>query len=308
MKKQTSFARIVATAVVVLFCTGAESAARSPGYLGVVVGPADEGGGLVVLQVAAGGPAAEAGIAPGDLIVAVNRRLTHDEEDLERILRHARPGERVSIRLQQKGQIRKATVTLDKRDEGETTPETPLATPDEHGKPAKTGAFVELLGLRAVRPTDRDLIRFRVPAQYRRGALVAEVRPGSTAGRAKITPGSLIVALDGRGVDSPAELIRRVRQAGSGRVVKLTFARDGRTWETGAELRAASKAGQPRPPGNPTGNSAQEPPAKAEIEMLRRRIEALEHRVQLLETKAGPQEPTPPGQDDEKPPVTRREF
>ncbi|HYD99975.1 MAG TPA: DegQ family serine endoprotease [Alphaproteobacteria bacterium] len=61
-----------------------------------------------------------------------------------------------------------------------------------------------------------------------RGALVAEVTPGSPAARAGLRQGDVIVGYQGQPVPSPRELTRSVAGTGIGTSAPLTFIRDGR--------------------------------------------------------------------------------
>lgn len=81
-----------------------------------------------------------------------------------------------------------------------------------------------------------DTARVRVPALGSLEALgvvpatvlVSEVSPGSAAEEAGLAPGDLILALDGRPVGSFASFAESVR-ASEGRVLRITYAREGRT-------------------------------------------------------------------------------
>jgi S1-C subfamily serine protease len=65
-------------------------------YLGVSVGTTTNGG-LVVTQVQAGGPAAQAGIQPGERITAVNGTATPDQATLADVLAGLAPGQQVAV-------------------------------------------------------------------------------------------------------------------------------------------------------------------------------------------------------------------
>jgi serine protease DegQ len=96
-------------------------------YLGVVPGPvtaetaaqldlpADAG--AIVVGVAEGGPADEAGIRPGDIIVAAAGEPVELVEDLYAILRRHRPGDRIEIEVLRDGDRRTLTATLGERPE-----------------------------------------------------------------------------------------------------------------------------------------------------------------------------------------------
>ena len=80
-------------------------------YLGVGVGEA--GVGLVVDSVAAGGPAAGAGIEVGDLIVSVDRHATPTAAVLSAVLAELKPGHNVPVGVSTQGGTKKTLhVTL----------------------------------------------------------------------------------------------------------------------------------------------------------------------------------------------------
>jgi serine protease Do len=60
-----------------------------------------------------------------------------------------------------------------------------------------------------------------------RGALVAEVSPGSPAARARVAPGDVIVGLQGEEINGPRDLTRRVAGTPPGTAVTLRVARGG---------------------------------------------------------------------------------
>jgi S1-C subfamily serine protease len=67
-------------------------------YLGVQIG--DSGGsGVVVVSVTPGGPAAKAGLKPGDVIVTLNGRGTPTVNDLTSVASELKPGTRVALEV-----------------------------------------------------------------------------------------------------------------------------------------------------------------------------------------------------------------
>jgi putative serine protease PepD len=82
-------------------------------YLGVRVATSVGGEGAVVAGVQKNSPADEAGLRPGELIVAVNHRPTPSADALATVLAELRPGQRVPVEVvDPDGEKRTVTVTL----------------------------------------------------------------------------------------------------------------------------------------------------------------------------------------------------
>jgi putative serine protease PepD len=71
------------------------------------------GGGVMVARVTSGGPAARAGINPGDIIVQIEGKPTPTTDVLVAVLANLKPGQRVAVKLvQPNGKKLTVTVTL----------------------------------------------------------------------------------------------------------------------------------------------------------------------------------------------------
>ncbi len=68
--------------------------------------------GVPVVSVVPGGPADQAGIQPGDIIVGAGGQTVRTASDLMAILRSKRPGDKLEIRVWRRGQEQTVTVTL----------------------------------------------------------------------------------------------------------------------------------------------------------------------------------------------------
>ena len=68
------------------------------GYLGVQIGDTN-GAGVLVQTVTPGGPAAKAGLVPGDLITSVGDQRTHTIDDLTSVLSELKPGQTVTLEV-----------------------------------------------------------------------------------------------------------------------------------------------------------------------------------------------------------------
>lgn len=97
------------------------------GFLGVVTGPIPEllsthlgvrnGEGVLVRSVMPDGPAAQAGIAANDIIITIDGKSALSAEEVSKIVRSHKPGDRINIGLIQEGKGADLAVTLGKRPE-----------------------------------------------------------------------------------------------------------------------------------------------------------------------------------------------
>jgi PDZ domain len=82
--------------------------------IGVQLDPSSGKDGVRVIAVSPGGPAAEAGIHPGDVIVAVNETAMTGEDasrQVVKIIRDAKPDSKLNVRVLRDGKPREFTVT-----------------------------------------------------------------------------------------------------------------------------------------------------------------------------------------------------
>lgn len=90
------------------------NAAFGRAIIGVQLDPSSGKDGVRVLAVSPGGPAAEAGIHPGDVIVAVNETAVTGEDASRRvvkIIRDVKPDSKLNLRVLRDGKPRDFTVT-----------------------------------------------------------------------------------------------------------------------------------------------------------------------------------------------------
>ena len=86
------------------------------GWLGVSTGPAGRGeSGALVIAVQRGGPAARAGIEPGDVIVRFGNRDIAEPEDVAGATLETEPGTRVPVEIARNGKRRTVDVALGTR-------------------------------------------------------------------------------------------------------------------------------------------------------------------------------------------------
>jgi S1-C subfamily serine protease len=90
----------------------------SRGYLGVGLQPVelpDHHKGLIVLSLENNGPAANAGVLIGDIVVALGGRAVAETEDLQSALEAHAPGKAIEVAVLRGGDSRKVTITVGER-------------------------------------------------------------------------------------------------------------------------------------------------------------------------------------------------
>jgi serine protease Do len=162
--------------------------------------------GVVLQSVEAGGPAARAGIQPGDVVVAVNGKPVKSGPDMVNPIAETPIGRQVRVSYLREQQPREATVTVDDRtkifgDRVSSAPRSPQRLPEALA-PAEVGLRVEELAAS----------RARRPDTYRndRGVIVAEVAPTSFGEDLGFLRGDLITEINHVAVTSVAEYRRAV--------------------------------------------------------------------------------------------------
>ena len=181
--------------------TFAEEQSRNP----IVLRSLGASYGVVLQSVEAGGPAAQAGIQPGDVVIAINGQPVKSGPDLVNPIAGTPLGGQVRVGYLRDGQPREATVTVDDRAKifhlASSAPPSPQRRPEVLA-PAEVGVRVEELAA----------VRARRPDAYRneRGVIVAEVAPTSFGEDLGFLRGDLITEVNRVSVASMADYRRAV--------------------------------------------------------------------------------------------------
>ena len=165
--------------------------------------------GVLVQSASEGGPAAEAGIRQGDVILAVEGQPVDRAGDLQQEVAERSPGEEVTVTLVRDGETREVEVEL-----GQT--ELPDLTPPE--QPAADAVQRLGLALGDLTPQLREELGLAGSA---RGAVVLDVEPLSPANRRGIEPGSVVLEVGGERVASADEVVQRIDRVEGGEVTSL---------------------------------------------------------------------------------------
>ena len=177
--------------------------------------------GALVGSVTSTGPAAKAGLEPGDIIIEFNGKPVQRRDQLVSLVVGTKPGTAVPVKVLRDKQERSFTITvgeLDLETEAARTARRPSDRPDVE---EATGFGIELSPL-----TAQDARSLRLPPDTE-GVLVSDVEVGSAAQRAGISRGDVILQVNRRPVTSPQEATRALAQVPSGGTAFLLVLRNG---------------------------------------------------------------------------------
>ena len=168
------------------------------GFIGVEIhevgeGEAKESGaelgqGAYVSDVVPDGPGAKAGIRKGDVVVAVGDAPVRDPDDVIQIVQATPVGDKVTLVVLRKGKRERLTLEVARR-----------PPPQEMAAAREPGAWWR--GMR-VEPLTADLKEQIGLKESDEGVFVREVRDGSAASTAGITPGMVLDQVGGKRVAS----------------------------------------------------------------------------------------------------------
>lgn len=243
--------------------------------LGVNLGAEEAGGGVRVNSVSPGGPAAEAGVKSGDVIVAIEGRKVATGRELVKVMEDVEPGQKVALELRRDGKPVKVTVEARKLDHmffaGRAVAMPDIAIGALPAMPSLRGA--ELPGAHWLLEQwgDAEFVTL-TPGLGRyfgteKGVLVARAPEDSTLG---LQDGDVIVAIGGREPQNSRHAMRILRSYQPGESVEIRVLRDRRAQTLTAKV-----------------------PERAERDLLRHR-EVYRHRIAPPDAPVPPKPPKPP--------------
>jgi serine protease Do len=176
------------------------------------LGLARTGGEVVaqVTEVSEGGPAAEAGVKQGDLIVEYNGKAVPKSLDFPAIVADTPPGQKVTLKIIRDKKELMVAVKI-----GELAEETDAAVTAEAKDPE--------LGIKVQRITPEAARRLGLSST--KGVLVIEVQPGSPADSIGLEPADVIREVNQRPVNNGSDFERAMRQGRRGERILLLVQR-----------------------------------------------------------------------------------
>jgi serine protease Do len=189
--------------------------------------------GALIAALNSDGPAAHAGLKAGDVILAVNGQSISGPRDLAVAVAAIKPGDSAKLDVVTDGQAKNVNVQVG------TLPSEDSASADDNGQ----GDQQKGIGL-ALAPLSPEMrSQLNVPDRTR-GAVVANVAPGSPADKAGIQQGDVIVGVGSKAVTSPEQVAADIREAlHHGDAVALRLFRDGHMAFVGVTTKDQANAG-----------------------------------------------------------------
>jgi serine protease Do len=170
-----------------------------------------EAKGALVGGVTEDGPAEEAGLQPGDVVLKFDGQDVPQMRDLPRIVADTAVGKTVDVVVLRKGEEITVSVKLGRLEEGEKLMASQQNGEDGGDDPSEAGKPEEVLGLLLGEITTEAREQYNI-AEDVEGVLVAAVAPGSAAEEKRITAGDVIVEVGQEKVSTPADVKERVEE------------------------------------------------------------------------------------------------
>jgi serine protease Do len=185
----------------------------------------DRARGALVREVVEGGPAAKAGVVPGDVITHFEGKAIEDSYELPLLAGDAGVGKSVKVDVLRDGKPK--TLTLVLGDHPDNNPAEKkhadngksLAKPDD--KDGSLGVVVVTLDA-----DDRDRLKLRSDVA---GARITKVRPFSPAADAALLPDDVIVEVDKKACKTASDFAAVVKDKKSGDFLKIILRRGNST-------------------------------------------------------------------------------
>jgi serine protease Do len=180
--------------------------------------------GALIAVVNPGGPAAKAGLEPGDVVIEFGGKRVKDRDNLVAYVTSTRPGSTVPIKVLRDKKERTLNLTVDELNlEAETTAtsEPTRERRDESETQEDTGFGITMGSL-----TPDIMRRMRIPTDTE-GVLVTALEQGSPAQRGGLARGDVILQINRRAVKTPGEARRLLDSVSDGSTAFFLILRGG---------------------------------------------------------------------------------
>lgn len=144
--------------------------------------------GALVADVVKGGPAGQAGIKRGDVILQYQGEPVNDASTLRNAVSNTAPGTKASVTVWRDGEKKEMTVVIGNLEEAQKK---------------MVSSAEDRLGVKISPVTQQEMQQYGLSKQV--GVMVKEVDPKGPLGREGLEPGDLILGIDNREISGPDE-------------------------------------------------------------------------------------------------------
>jgi serine protease Do len=179
--------------------------------------------GAVIRRVDEDGPAADAGLEQGDLILSFDGQEVTNDRTLTRMVADAEVGGEVAVEYKRRDQTHIAMVTIERREGND-----PNAIVAEEAPPQEAGSVTTVLGI-VLAPLDEEARRRHGIVEDAKGVLVTYIQPGSDA-VGKVRVGDVIEEIAWEPATSPqdaADLAEAAAENAGGKPILVIVNRGG---------------------------------------------------------------------------------
>ncbi len=164
-----------------------------------------EAKGALIASVQPNSPASKAGLQPGDVIELVNGKPIASPHALAMNIAGIKPGAQAKVTVFRNGKTESFDVNIGTLPGEQVASAAQHQGQDEQGSQAKVGL--------ALQPLTPDLRKQLDLPDHTRGAVVAQVVPGSPADKAGIQAGDVVVGVGTNSVSNPNQAVDAIRKA-----------------------------------------------------------------------------------------------
>lgn len=163
--------------------------------------------GALVASIDKDGPAGDAGIQPGDVIITFDGQTVNKSRDLPRIVAETDVEKTVLVDIIRNGKQKQINVTIGELESGESPPQ-PVQV-DQESQDSQLIKQIDSIGIYVAQLNDELVERYGLDTEERL-VVVVRVEPDSPAAASNISEGDIIRRLNQVGVKSVKQLVEEI--------------------------------------------------------------------------------------------------
>lgn len=175
--------------------------------------------GMLVVKVEESSPAEKVGLKHGDILLEIEKREINSIEDVQKILSKKSSGDKLNVKIWNKGKTNKHTIVLAERPQTMAIEIEREMHPNFHDFHGKTRAF---LGVETIELKDQLATYFGVE----NGVLIERIVPESPAEKSGLRSGDVIVAIGDHAITNRNQLIETLASMKADDQVSVGIVRD----------------------------------------------------------------------------------